>query len=90
MRALIFLLIIIALFFALRFIINRIDQFRREEAEEERLAAEKKRAETMVACDYCGVHLPESSAVKEETREGTHYYCDQEHLKLAHAPEKNK
>lgn len=34
----------------------------------------------MVACAYCGVHLPESEAVRDENK----HYCSAEHQKKAH------
>ena len=36
----------------------------------------------MVACDQCGVHLPESEAIRENDR----YYCSEEHLKASKIP----
>ncbi len=36
-------------------------------------------AERMVECAHCGVHLPESEAVKQADR----YFCSDEHRRLA-------
>ena len=33
----------------------------------------------MVACAQCGVHLPESEAIRENGR----YYCSEEHVKAS-------
>ena len=33
----------------------------------------------MIACDHCGVHIPESEAI----RDGTKVYCCEEHQKAA-------
>ena len=33
------------------------------------------KAEAMVACDYCGLHVPEGEAIKR----GRHAYCSREH-----------
>ncbi|APZ43955.1 PP0621 family protein [Acidihalobacter ferrooxydans] len=38
-------------------------------------------AEDAVRCEYCGVHLPASEAI----RVGTHPYCSEAHRKLAGA-----
>lgn len=35
----------------------------------------------MVACAHCGMHIPESEAV----RDGNRYYCSKEHQEKAHA-----
>jgi uncharacterized protein len=36
------------------------------------------RAETMVQCAYCGLHIPVNESVADQGR----YYCDEEHLRL--------
>lgn len=35
----------------------------------------KLKAGNMVACKYCGLHIPETEAIKR----GDHYYCCEEH-----------
>ena len=39
------------------------------------------RAEDMVRCAYCGVHLPKSESIMA----GNKYYCDEEHRRAATA-----
>jgi uncharacterized protein len=34
----------------------------------------------MVACAHCGVHLPESEAI----RDGDKYFCSEEHRRITH------
>ena len=38
------------------------------------------KTDSVVACDYCGLHIPE----KEAIRSGDHFYCSQEHAQLKH------
>jgi uncharacterized protein len=34
--------------------------------------------ETMVSCDYCGLHVPQKESIVEQGR----YYCGEEHRRL--------
>ncbi len=42
-------------------------------------ANQERDAMNMVACDYCGTHLPQSEAICQ----GSRYYCDKDHLRLS-------
>jgi len=54
-------------------IIRRFMWRRREDRREK----QSLQAMNMVACDYCGIHLPQSEAVSQED----HYYCCKEHAR---------
>jgi uncharacterized protein len=41
-------------------------------------AARKRVAERMLACEHCGVHIPESEGVRSETG----FFCCDEHRRL--------
>lgn len=38
------------------------------------------KTDSMVACDYCGLHIPEKEAIKSDS----HFYCCQQHAQLKH------
>lgn len=46
-------------------------------------AAKKRLAERMLACDHCGVHIPESEGVRGETG----FFCCDEHRRLGNRPQ---
>lgn len=58
-----------ALFILLRHLLKRPEKQRPEE---------HPKTEDMVACAHCGIHLPESDALKK----GNLYYCCREHMQL--------
>ena len=89
MRALLFLLLIVALFLLVRFVINRVDQFRREAEWEEaaRERAEKaakikaQQPEPMIHCEVCNLHLPEKEGLCVTDNAGEkHCFCSKTHL----------
>lgn len=55
---------------------------RRLERRKRRPAAPPKKAvpERMLACDHCGVHIPESEGVRDDSG----FYCCTEHRRLGH------
>lgn len=73
MRAILFLLLVVLVFFAVLFILKRINQFRQRQDIEE--ASEPTPSEQMVKCAYCGVHLPESDAIQN----GEKHFCGDAH-----------
>ena len=91
MRAVIFLLFVVLVFFVLRFTLNRVIAIR----ERQRAAAENtpktKEAQNqassnpqeMVRCAECGVHLPQSEAYYD----GKDTFCSEGHMHAFH--EKN-
>ena len=80
MRALLFLLFIIGLFFLVRAIINRTDQLREDASVKK---AQKKQAEPMVTCEVCQLHLPETEALCVADAKGQkHCFCSKEHLQI--------
>ncbi len=83
MRAIVFLLFIVLVFFIIRFILNRVIQIReqnKKQAEHEADNAEGKTAEAMVRCALCGVHLPQSDAYYD----GKDTFCSEGHMQTFH------
>jgi len=87
MRALLFLLLIIGLFFLVRAVINRTDQLQQEaklKAEQEKQAETfSEQAEPMVTCEVCQVHLPEAESLCITDIKGEKYcFCSKDHLEV--------
>jgi len=81
MRALIFLLLIIGLFFLIRAVINRISQLGQEIQPKENQAKQAESPKPMVNCELCQVHLPETEALCITDIKGKqHCFCSKEHL----------
>ncbi|NPA71403.1 MAG: hypothetical protein GXO35_01115 [Gammaproteobacteria bacterium] len=82
MRAIIFLLLVVLVFFIVRFVLNRIIEIR----EAQNSAAEQDHSETtpltedMVRCAECGVHLPQSEAYYD----GQDTFCSEGHMRAFH------
>ena len=83
MRAIIFLILVVLVFLVVRFILNRMSEIREKrfqadlEAEGEGNRDSEQTSEVMVQCAFCGVHLPQSEAIKE----GENTFCSQDHKK---------
>ncbi|MBN2865440.1 MAG: hypothetical protein JXK16_05480 [Thiotrichales bacterium] len=94
MRAIVFLLFVILVFFIVRFTLNRIIQIREQNREKERVGKnqqasnQKQDSETqaMVRCAECGVHLPQSEAYFD----GKDTFCSEGHMQQFHASSKQK
>lgn len=79
MRAIVFLLFVVLVFFIIRFTLNRIIQIREQNkklAEDATETAAGKTAEEMVRCALCGVHLPQSEAYYD----GKDTFCSEGHM----------
>ncbi len=79
MRAIVFLLFIVLVFFIIRFILNRLIQVRqqnRQAALDEIDATTQKDSESMVRCALCSVHLPQSDAYYD----GKDTFCSEGHM----------
>ncbi len=68
------ILLILLIYFLLRWVTRFILQSRNE-----KMTAQKA-AKKMVRCDYCGVFVPQSEALEYQGK----YYCSKSHLELAH------
>ncbi len=77
MRAIIFLLFVIFVFLVIRFTLNRIIEIRNKQRELDPKASEPQKAEAMVQCAQCGVHLPQSNAYYD----GKDTFCSEGHMK---------
>lgn len=83
MRAIVFLLFVVLIFFIIRFTLNRIIQIREQNkklAKDSTETAEGKTAEAMVRCAQCGVHLPQSDAYYD----GKDTFCSEGHMHEFH------
>lgn len=80
MRALLFFGLILIIFLGIWIVMQRIERFRAE-AETESTTQEAQSSEQIVACQHCGVHVPQSEAISVATEEkGTLHFCCQNHL----------
>jgi len=83
-RAIVFLLFVILVFFILRFTINRIiairEQNRLKEAKKTEQASSKDNPQAMVRCAECGIHLPQSEAYYD----GKDTFCSEGHMQSFH------
>lgn len=82
MRAIVFLLFIILVFFIVRFVLNRIIEIRQQNRQQELDQENTKTstAEPMVQCALCGIHLPQSSAYYD----GQDTFCSEGHMAEFH------
>lgn len=85
MRAILFFILVVIVFFLIRFIFNRIDQFKGQVQEEKQTNQVNDQDPKMVTCEFCGVHLPENEAlgVEANLEDGSKqkkYFCSQDHL----------
>ena len=84
MRAIVFLLFIILVFFIVRFILNRIieirQQNRQQALDQSKAKANTSTAEPMVQCALCGIHLPQSTAYYD----GQDTFCSEGHMTEFH------
>ncbi|WP_040724760.1 PP0621 family protein [Thiomicrorhabdus sp. Kp2] len=91
MRAIVFLLFIVLVYFIARFTLNRIIEIR-EKQRQERLKQEQqnnateKPPEEMVRCALCGVHLPQAEAYFD----GKDTFCSEGHMKQYHEQQNQK
>lgn len=77
MRALLFFLLILVVFL----LVSRL--FSKKPSDNNTANHDTKHdPKPMVACDYCGVHLPKEEAIQDEQDSGR-YYCSKSHLDLA-------
>ena len=95
MRAIVFLLFVILVFFIVRFTLNRIIQIREQNREQERVGKNQRTKSTtkdnpesqaMIRCAECGVHLPQSEAFYD----GKDTFCSEGHMQQFHAKFKEK
>lgn len=83
MRAIVFLLFVILVFFIIRFTLNRVIQIREQNRKSSGDATEttkEKMAEAMVRCALCGIHLPQSDAYYD----GKDTFCSEGHMHEFH------
>ncbi len=83
MRAIVFLLLVVLIFFIIRFTLNKIIQIRDQNkklAEDAAGTAEERTAEAMVRCALCNVHLPQSEAYYD----GKDTFCSEGHMHEFH------
>lgn len=86
MRAIVFLLFVILVFFIVRFTLNRVIQIREQNREKARIAQNqqapsKSEPQAIVRCAQCGVHLPQSEAFYD----GKDTFCSEGHMQDFHA-----
>jgi len=94
-RAIVFLLFVILVFFIVRFTLNRIIQIREQNREKERAGkkrqdfsdqANEPEPQAMVRCAECGIHLPQSEAYYD----GKDTFCSEGHMQQFHEHVKQK
>lgn len=94
MRAIIFLLLVVLVFFIVRFTLNRIIEIRDKQnlAEQKRQAMQdneeqpNQASQEMVRCAYCGVHVPQSEAYFD----GKDTFCSEGHMSRFHAEKQSE
>ena len=91
MRAIVFLLFIVLVYFIARFTLNRIIEIREKQRQEklkqeQQNNANEKPAEEMVRCALCGVHLPQAEAYFD----GKDTFCSEGHMEQYHQEQKLK
>ncbi len=86
MKAIIFLIFVVLVFFIIRFTLNRIIEIRsKQQSLEDTPAPDKSTtSESMVQCAQCGVHLPQSNAYYD----GKDTFCSEGHMQDFHAKQK--
>jgi uncharacterized protein len=80
MRAIVFLLLVVLVFFIIRFTLNKVIQIRDHNKKLATDSSEGKTAEAMVRCALCGVHLPQSDAYYD----GKDTFCSEGHMNEFH------
>ena len=73
------LLRLIIILFGVWLVIQIIKRSFASSASSSRAGRAKPAIPRMVACAHCGIHVPESEAI----RDGDRFYCSQEHLSAA-------
>lgn len=95
MRAIVFLLFVILVFFIVRFTLNRIIQIREQNREQERVGKNQQtksnakpdnQTQAIVRCAECGIHLPQSEAFYD----GKDTFCSEGHMQQFHEKSKQK
>jgi len=82
-RAIVFLLIIVLVYFIARFTLNRIIEIRekqRQEALKKETPEQEEQPQEMVRCAQCGVHLPQAEAYYD----GKDTFCSEGHMNQYH------
>ena len=83
MRAIVFLLFVVLVFFIIRFTLNRVIQIReknKHQTESKKENFEGAPTEAMVRCALCGIHLPQSDAYYD----GKDTFCSEGHMQTFH------
>ncbi len=82
MRAIIFLLFVVLVFFIVRFTLNRIIAIREKQRQEElkQQATDEDNPQEMVRCLQSGIHIPKSEAYYD----GENYFCSEEAMREYH------
>ncbi|WP_019556533.1 PP0621 family protein [Thiomicrorhabdus arctica] len=83
MRAIVFLLFVVLIFFIIRFILNRVIQIREHNkklAEDKKGSLAENTTEAMVRCALCDIHLPQSEAYYD----GKDTFCSEGHMHKFH------
>jgi len=91
-RAIVFLLFVILVFFIVRFTLNRIIQIREQNRQKEQLNQKKQASsnrtedtQAIVRCAECGIHLPQSEAYYD----GKDTFCSEGHMQVFHEKSQN-
>ncbi|WP_068584047.1 PP0621 family protein [Thiomicrospira sp. WB1] len=86
MRALFYFFLILVVFFLVLFVYSRVRLFRQnmnamlnEHDDASQAEQTQQAADRMVACEQCGLHLPESEAIMEKQNGQRRYFCSQTH-----------
>ena len=92
MRAIVFLLFVILVFFIVRFTLNRIIQIREQNRQKDQLkqtrtnSLKEEEPQSIVRCAECGIHLPQSEAYYD----GKDTFCSEGHMQTFHEKSRNK
>lgn len=83
MRALFYFFLILAVFFLVLFVHSRVRQFRQTLSDTFDSTSDNDptadQTGKMVACEVCGLHLPENEAVSVQQNDRCHHYCSEAH-----------
>ena len=90
-RAIVFLLFVVLVYFVIRFTLNRVIEIREKQRQESLKQEQKENTpprdpEEMVRCAECGVHLPQAEAYFD----GKDTFCSEGHMQAFHAKNKHK
>jgi len=91
-RAIVFLLFVVLIFFIARFVLNRVIEIREKQnqqamqSEKEQEAKRNDHPEEMVRCAECGVHLPQAEAYFD----GKDTFCSEGHMQKYHLKQTEK